>query len=172
MSFVSYTMRKRSREKEHGGVGSNIYQVFFFLLSSDSNYGRPPYIYIFVGCDTIVKLWVGQRVISIPPPSPSSVLVSDDLKFFESITNEGPLRTCSVVHPEYTIRMHVSKPLPSPNLDDRLPLCPHYPENQEKSGGALVLSMSDGMPVELCVPPLQTVVQDQASYVQDQKVST
>jgi hypothetical protein len=69
------------------------------------------------------------------------------------------------------IRKNVSKPLPSPNLDDRLPLYPHYLGNQE-SGDALVLSMIDAMPVELSVLPLQTVVQDQANYVQDQKVST
>jgi hypothetical protein len=74
---------------------------------------------------------------SISPNPLLGVLVSDDLlKFW--ITNEGPLRTYSVVHPEYMIRKHVSKPLPSPNLDDRLPLCPRYPGNQEESGGAWV----------------------------------
>ena len=93
------------------------------------------------------------------------------LKKFD-ITNEGPLHTYSVVHPEYTIRKNVLKPLPSPNLDDRLPLYPRYLGNQEESGDAVVLSMTDGMPVELSVRPLKTVVQDQANYVQDQKVST
>ena len=85
-----------------------------------------------------------------------------------------PLRTYLVVHPEYTIRKNVSKPLPSPNLDDRLQLYPHdYPGNQEEeSGDTLVLSMTHGTPVELSVLPLQTVVQDQANYVQDQKAST
>lgn len=61
--------------------------------------------------------------------------------------------------------------MPSPNLDDRLPLYPRYLGNQE-SADALVLSMADGVPVELSVLPLKTVVQDQANYVQDQKVST
>jgi hypothetical protein len=121
------------------------------------------------------------RLVGLPIPNPL-LGVSDHISKILGITNEGPLRTYSVVHPEYTIQKHASKPLPNPNLDDRLPLCPHYypgphyhPENQQESNGALAivwLTMTDGIPVELCVLPLQNVVQDQASYVQDQKVST
>lgn len=125
--------------------------------------------------DTIVKSWGWSEVYLFSPPSspplPSWVLVWWFFFYKFWITNEGFLRTCSVVHPGYTTRKHVSKPLPSPNLGDRLPLYPHYPGNQE-SGGILFSLMIDGMPVELYVLPLQTVVQDQASYVQDQKVST
>ena len=73
-------------------------------------------------------------------------------------------------------RKLVSKPSPSPNLDGRPLLYPHYPENH-KIGvliGAFVLMMSaiGAPPVELSVLPLQTVVQGQASSVQDRKVST
>ena len=58
------------REKEARWGGSNIYQVFFFLLQI-SNYGRPPYI--FVGCDGVVKFVKSCRLVgwseglSIPP---------------------------------------------------------------------------------------------------------
>ena len=86
------------------------------------------------------------------------------------ITKEALLRTCSVVHLEYTTRKIVSKPLPSPNLDGHLPLCPQYP--RDRHGDEAFFLMTDAMPVELCVLPLQIVGQDQANSVQDQRVST
>jgi len=62
------------------------------------------------------------------PRSPSPISEDDSNCL---ITNEGSRHTCSVVHPEYTTRKLVSKPLPNPNLDDRPPLYLHYLENRE-----------------------------------------
>ena len=111
------------------------------------------------------------RVINTPRIYiPASLRFQDNFNFW--ITNEEPLRTYSAVHPEYTTRKFVSKLLPSPDLDGRRLLCPQYPGIQGNGDLVLIMSMIDARPVELCVLPLQTVIQDQASSVQDQRVST
>ena len=148
MSLLVYNAYKRVlKERARVRVGSNIYQVCFSVSSSlDSNYVQLPIYIRWLPTQLFISWGLVGGFIYSPPPllGCSSPMI---LNFASRITNEGPLRTYSVVHPEYTIRKHVSKPLPSPNLDDRLPRCPHYPGKNQESGGALVSSMSDGMPV-------------------------